>query len=98
MTNKPLSIRQAYSEAFMGQAAAVTGSGVHGYLTQKLPLAVDDRNAAKIWAVSNSVCFTWNLFTEHQNNVDWADGYCEIKKLLPPFNQGDRGDLYPVRI
>ena len=71
------------SKTFMDRASVLTGTGIHRYLTLKLPLTMDLTNAAKLWEVSNVVSLTWNRFTEHQINAGWADNYYEIKKLLP---------------
>jgi putative transposase len=78
--NKPM---QTYSESFMDKAAIKHGNDAHGYLTLKLPLVVDAVNTHKLWDASNAVCFTWNQLTDHQNGTSWADGYFEIKKLIP---------------
>jgi hypothetical protein len=84
-----ISTNPTYSVSFMDKAAIKTGSDVHGYLTLKLPLAVDSVNDNKIWDVSKAVCFTWNKLTEHPNVVGWKDGYYEIKKLLPIIKAAD---------
>jgi hypothetical protein len=78
-----------YSVSFMDKVAIKTGSDIHRYLTLKLPLVVDSVNANKIWDVSKVVCFTCNKLTEHQNVVDWKNGYYEIKKLLPIIKATD---------
>jgi len=46
----------------MEKASPVTGSGVHGYLTLKLPPTVDDGNAAKIWSVADVGLFCLEPF------------------------------------
>jgi len=72
-----------YAEKFMGKAGAVTGSEAYGYLTLKMPVALNDADTGKAWDTSNCVAFTWNRFTEHQTGKNWCDSYETIKKLLP---------------
>lgn len=83
MDNAVSKVKPTYAEIFMSKAGVKTGSDCFRYLTLKMPVALDETNAAKAWDTSNCVAFTWNRFTEHQILINWRDSYETIKKLLP---------------